>query len=74
MDLKKLQDAVNNLADVDPSYDDIFELLGILVDDVADMMKQKSSEGFIAQKRDARDTAKLLYRRIQNMTFKTKNK
>ena len=74
MDLTKLKESVNNLSEVDPRFDDIFELLGILVDDVADMMTQKTSEGFIRQKRDARDVAKLLYRRIQNTTLKNKDK
>lgn len=72
MNVDKLKDAVNSLSEVDPKYDDIFELLGVLVDDVAQMMAQKTSEGFTLQKRDARDVAKLLYRRIQNTTLKNK--
>lgn len=71
---EKLLKAVENLSEVDDRYDDIFELLGIAVDDVADMLKQTNSRNFQKQKHDARDTLKILYRRVQNITFKNKDK
>lgn len=72
MDLNKLKDTVNNLAEIDPAYDDIFEDVAILVDDLSQMMNSKASEQFLLEKRDCRDVAKHLYRRIQNTTFKNK--
>lgn len=70
-DLKKLSEAVKNLSDVDEKFDDYFELLGILVDDIADMYKAKDSKQFINQKSDARKTLKIVKKHLDNMTFKS---
>lgn len=69
--LKKLSEAVKNLSDVDEKFDDYFELLGILVDDIADMYKAKDPKQFINQKTDARKTLKIVKKHLDNMTFKS---
>lgn len=68
--LDKLTEAVKNLSEVDERFDDIFEVLGIVVDDVADMYKANDSKQFIKQKSDARKTLKIFKRMIDNLTFK----
>lgn len=70
MDITKINDAVKNLSDVDERFDDFFELLGILIDDFADLYKAKDSKQFNKQKRDARITLKTVRRKFENMTFK----
>lgn len=69
-DLNKLSEAVKNLSEVDEKFDDYFELLGILVDDIADMYKAKDSRTFVKQKSDARRTLKSVKKVLDNMTFK----
>lgn len=70
LSLEKLNEAVKNLSEIDSSYDDYFELLAILVDDIADMYKAKDSKAFTHQKSDARKTLKIVKRRLDNATFK----
>lgn len=70
LNLDKLSEAVKNLSEVDESFEDFFEELGILVDDIADMYKAKSSTEFNKQKKDARITFKSVKRKIDNLTFK----
>lgn len=70
MKTEKLTEAVKSLSDIDESYGDIFEHLGVIVDDVADMLKSSTSREFTKQKSDARLMLKQLKRRIDNMTFK----
>lgn len=69
--IPKLEEAVKHLSEVDPSYEDTFELFAILVDDIADMYKASSSREFTKQKSDARRTLKLFKRKFENMTFKS---
>lgn len=70
-DLEKLNQAVKNLSDVDEKFDDYFELLGILVDDIADIYKAKDNKQFIHQKSDARKTLKIVKKHLDNITFKS---
>lgn len=72
MDTTKLKDAIEKLAEVDPSNSDIFEELAILVSDVEDCLKAKTKAQFINQKRDARRTLKHFTRRFINLTWKNK--
>lgn len=74
MKTEKLTEAIRSLSDIDESYDDIFEHLGVIVDDVADMLKSSTSREFTKQKSDARLMLKQLKRRIDNMTFKNTRK
>lgn len=74
MDTVKLSESIKALEDIDPSFSDLFEELGILVDDTADMLKAKNPQQFIKQKRDCRATLKLFRRRINNLTYKNRNK
>lgn len=69
--LDKLNEAVKNLSEVDERYDDLFELLGVFVDDVADLFRASSSREFNKQKADARITFKTIKRKIDNLTFKS---
>ena len=72
MDISKLEEAIKNLSEVDPSYSDLFEELGILVSDIGDCLKSKSKPQFIKEKRDARVTLKHFSRRLSNLTWKNK--
>ena len=74
MDTVKLSESIKALEDIDPSFSDLFEELGILVGDTADMIKAKDSQQFIKQKRDCRSTLKHFSRRINNLTYKNRNK
>ena len=74
MDTVKLSESIKALEDIDPSFSDLFEELGILVDDTADMLKAKNPQQFIKQKRDCRVTLKRFRRRIDNLTYKNRNK
>lgn len=74
VNLDKLNEAVKNLSDVDERFDDFFELVGILVDDLADLYKATDSRQFNKQKKDARNTFKTVRRKFENMTFKTLKK
>lgn len=68
--LSKLTEAVESLSEVDESYEDYFELLGILIDDIVDLYKAKDSKSFTKQKSDARQTLKEVRKRLNNATFK----
>lgn len=72
MDITKLNEAVENLSDVDESYSDLFEELAILVCDISDCLNAQSSQQFLKEKRDARDVLKHFTRRFNNLTFKNK--
>lgn len=72
MDTTKLEEAIKALSEVDPSYSDLFEELGILVDDIGDCLKAKAKSQFIKEKRDARRTLKHFTRRFSNLTWKNK--
>lgn len=63
-------DAIENLANVHPSFSDVFENLGVLVADVYDICSAKSKQEFIKQKSDARRVLKYFRRRLDNLTFK----
>lgn len=68
--LDKLSEAVKNLSEVDERYDDLFELLGVFVDDVADLFRASNSKEFNKQKSDVRTTFKIIKRKVDNLTFK----
>lgn len=53
-----------------PEIGDIFETLGILVGDVADMVYAPNKEVFKAQKQDCRRTIKKVYRDIKASVYK----
>ena len=72
MNIEKIEEAIEKLSEVDESYSDIFEELGILVSDIADCINSKCKSQFIKQKRDARQVLKHFTRRFINLTFKNK--
>lgn len=72
MEIKKLEEAIEKLSEVDESNFDIFEDLGILVSDIADCITSKCKPQFMKQKRDARLVLKHFTRRFNNLTFKNK--
>ena len=72
MNIEKIEEAIEKLSEVDESYSDIFEELGVLVSDIADCVNSKCKSQFIKQKRDARQVLKHFTRRFINLTFKNK--
>lgn len=70
MDIKKLEKAIENLSDVcKESYNDFFEDIGILTDDVAEMLSSSNSKEFINQKSDARRVLKNMLKTLNNITY-----
>ena len=72
MNVEKMEEAIEKLSEIDESYSDIFEELGILVSDIADCINSKCKSQFMEQKRDARQTLKHFTRRFNNLTFNKK--
>lgn len=70
MDTSKLEEAVKNLEEASPENMDIAEILGVVVDDFADLYRSKSKSQFMKQKKDLRKTLKNFKRKIDNMTYK----
>ena len=70
MDYQKLEESMISLENACPENMDIADIIAIVVDDIADMYKAKSSRQFMKQKRDARNSIKILKRKFNNMTFK----
>lgn len=59
-DYSKVKCAVEDLANADESIGDVFELLGVLVDDLADCGKATSKVEFNKQKKDLMTTLKVI--------------
>lgn len=74
MDREEITKAVKSLSDVYPEYNDIFDLLGILVDDFSDMYKATDKRQFLNQKKDCRITLKYITRKLKNLTFKNRTR
>lgn len=70
---KEIAEAADKLADAEEGFD-IYDLLGILVLDVADMENAKSASQFKKQKIDCRNTLKILRRKFNNLTYKNFSK
>lgn len=70
IDYNKLEESMVSLENACPENMDIADVIAIVIDDIADMFKAKSSRQFMKQKRDARNTIKVFKRRFENMTFK----
>ena len=70
MDYQKLKESMTSLENACPENMDIADIIAVVVDDIADMYKAKSSRQFMKQKRDARNSIKILKRKFDNMTFK----
>ena len=70
-DNEKFKEAVKSLEDVSPENMDFAEVLGVVVDDIADMYRANDSKKFIKEKSDARRSLKILLRKLNNMTYKT---
>ena len=72
MNMEKMEEAIEKLSEIDESYSDIFEDLGILVSDIADCINSKCKSQFMEQKKDARQSLKHFTRRFNNLTFNKK--
>lgn len=70
MDTSKLEEAVKNLEEASPENMDISEILGVVVDDFADLYRSKNKAQFVKQKKDLRKTLKVFKRKIENMTYR----
>ena len=67
---QKVLEALENLQDVLPEVGDIFEDLGIFIDDVAEMYFCEDSQKFYLEKRDTTKVLKQIKRKLMNATFK----
>lgn len=70
MDTSKLEEAVKILEEASPENMDIAEILGVVVDDFADLYRSKNKAQFVKQKKDLRKTLKVFKRKIENMTYR----
>ena len=67
---QKILEALENLQDVLPEVGDIFEDLGIFIDDVAEMYFCDDLQKFYLEKRDTTKVLKQIKRKLMNATFK----
>lgn len=72
VDVSKLHEAIDNLDTASNENGDIFDMLGILVDDFLDITKTNDSKAFNKQKKDCRITLKTILRKLNNATFADK--
>ena len=74
MNIEKFNEAVKALEDACPDNMDFAEVIGVMVDDIADLYRAKDSKEFIKQKKDARNTLKAISKMLSNVTFKNRDK
>ena len=67
---QKILEALENLQDILPEVGDIFEDLGIFIDDVAEMYFCEDLQKFYLEKRDTTKVLKQIKRKLMNATFK----
>ena len=67
---QKILEALENLQDVLPEVGDIFEDLGIFIDDIAEMYFCEDLQKFYIEKRDTTKVLKQIKRKLMNATFK----
>ena len=67
---QKILEALENLQDVLPEVGDIFEDLGIFIDDVAEMYFCDDLQKFYLEKRNTTKVLKQIKRKLMNATFK----
>lgn len=72
VDVSKLHEAIDNLDTASQENGDIFDMLGILVDDFLEIVQTKDSKAFNKQKKDCRITLKTILRKLNNATFANK--
>ena len=70
MDTSKLEKAVKNLEEASSENMDTADILGVVVDDFADLYRSKNKAQFVKQKKDLRKTLKVFKRKIENMTYR----
>ena len=70
MDTSKLENAIKNLEEASPENMDIADILGVVVDDFADLYRSKNKSQFMKQRKDLRKTLKVFKRKIENMTYR----
>jgi hypothetical protein len=65
----KINKIVEKLSEVNKVNGDVFDVLGILVSDIQDILKSKSKEQIKTQKKDCRKTIKALDKIIRNFAI-----
>ena len=63
-------EALKNLEEVCPEIGDIFEDVGVIIDDLAQLYFAKDPKKFLKEKKDLRTQLKYFKRKIDNATFK----
>lgn len=69
VDVKKIEEAVISLDETCQENGDLFDSLGILILDFADVILSKSSEQFNKQKSDCRKVLKNFSKKLENLTY-----
>lgn len=69
MGKENIDKIVESLSKLDPKVDDLYEDLGILVSDFAEVVNAKTPEEFTKQKKDCAATLKQFRKVFWNMTF-----
>lgn len=67
-----VKEAIEVLSKIDPTYGDIYDVIGIIVGDTDDMLKAKSKNQFQKQKFDLRRSIKTFLKVVNNTTYKVK--
>lgn len=62
----KLNTIVEKLSNVNKSNGDVFDVLGVLVSDIEDILKATSTAQIKEQKKDCRNTLKVLDKIVRN--------
>lgn len=74
VDAEKIKNAIDELDVACKDNGDLFDVIGILVGDFADVISANSPSQFLKQKRDCRRTLKILLRYLNNLTYRTTKK
>ena len=70
-DTTPVLEALKNLEEVCPEIGDIFEDVGIIIDDLAQLYFAKDPKKFLKEKKDLRVQLKCFKRKIDNATYRT---
>lgn len=66
---EKVAKTLEILENIDELNGDIYEVLGIVIDDVHQMFEATDRKQFLKEKKDARNVIKSLLKRVSNTTF-----
>lgn len=66
---EKIAKTLEILENIDELNGDIYEVLGIVIDDIYQMFEATDRGQFLKEKKDARNVIKSLLKRVSNTTF-----